>query len=334
MTTIYDIAKEMNVSVSTVSKALNDDSKVNIKTREEVKAKAKAMGYSPNQTARSLTRGHSNLIGVVFSAHDRVSFFQNPFLMSILDIFKTEISKSGHEVVLLSHKSSGGFLSYSEVCQNYGVKAVVVFGDCSAPRIRDLVDKGIRVISFEGAGSKIVTVTSDNKALMRSLTEIVLANGHTHLTYIKGDPGPATDLRTAGFLMAVQHAKNKISSRIVQGKNYDIEAGNLFTDEAIKMGSTAILYPDDISAIGGINHLAKSGISVPGSISVTGFDGTSFGQLLSPSLTTAQQNFSEIGRLLAASVVGALRSERLSRKTVIAESKILKGDSVGPVKTN
>ena len=327
MATIYDIAKKCELSVSTVSKALNNDPHITDKTKAIVWEKARELSYVPNQAARSLSIGHSTLIGIIFTFRNDQSRFQNPFLLNLIELYKTKMAKRNYDVVFLSHKRGNQSTSYLEVCRRLDIHAVLVLGDIDSGKINELISNGIHVIAFEAEGPGIITITSDNEKITHELTCRLLSLGHRKLAFIEGNRGASAIDRREGFESAVASVPGA-KGEILHVLNYDSASALLAAKKCLRNGITAILFPDDITAIVTINGLTNNGVQVPKEISITGFDGTDLGQTLIPQLTTVQQDIETISSRLAEETVESLKSSAVNSAVISVPSRIISGRSI------
>ena len=334
MITIYDIARACNCAPATVCKALNNYYGVSPATKERILAMAESMGYVPDTMARYLITKRSHLVGVLFYVNDYADL-NHLLFMSVLSRFKKSLEKKGCDILLLSKdiKSNGG--SFLKHCKTRRVDGVLVFGDFTSEPVKELLASDIPTVGYDYMGDDIIGVTSDNSEKMDELTSYLIGLGHKNIVFIKGEDNFVTREREKGFLNAAKKAGLYDNCNIVHGHYYSRASAYEQTCKLLSGAApppTAIMYPDDYSAFGGIKAIKEKGLSVPGDISITAYDGIEvFRDIYG--LTTVEQNVSEKGRLLAGKLMEAIESPKEYQKKIYkSESKIIFGESCAKVK--
>ena len=293
--TIYDIAREMELSPSTISKILHHTGKVSEATRKRVLEYVKKTGFVANSNARILKAKHSWTIGIVFS--DIASFgLEHPFFGSVLQAFKNYVEKKGFEIVFIVKKLGQAELTYYEWCQNKSVDGVLLLtGDLNDPDIIELVSSEIPCVSADIIMPGLHSSMSDDK--------MGIELGFQHLLNI----GCRTIGAYCGPLSSRAYAERTIAFRALIEQHHMPFEETWYTningygfqnayDNAHKWISSwkkapeSILAFSDDMAMGLINALKVKGYRVPQDISVIGYDDIVFAGLFNPPLTTIRQN--------------------------------------------
>lgn len=324
MVTIKQIAERCNVSVATVSKALNYAPDIGMKTGQRIRDMAKECGYFPNAAARALRTSHSYSIGVLFVDETR-SGLTHEYFSCVLNSLKEEAERNGFDVTFISRNIGKTKMSYLEHCKYRNCDGVVIASvDFNDPSVNELLKSDIPVVTIDYVFDNCSAVLSDNAQSMRDLVKHIYGKGHRKIALIHGEDTAVTRFRLAGFHKTCEELGLVIPDEYVRKATYhDPRASGLATREllALKNLPTCIMYPDDFSFIGGMNELERHGLTVPKDISVTGYDGIYLSQVLRPKLTTLKQDSQRIGREAARLLVEAIRSP----KTYIPHREVIPG---------
>jgi len=335
MITIYDIAVKAGVSPSTVSKVMNDYKSIPAETKEKVRKAMAELNYIPNAGAKALSKGHSNNVGILAYFGLSITPFAHPLFVDVLDHFQEEMNEKGYDLLFVSSNVAGKDGSFYHNCISRDVAGALLFGDFSAAELQEVIDSSIPKVAFDYMGDKMSGVYSDNYDKMKALTMHLLENGHTKITFIHGDRSDVTSYRIKGFRDAFAEKGLPFDERFLVGGMYlDAQSIHNLTRNILRRVAppTAIMYPDDLSAIEGMKVIKEFGLSIPEDISVTGFDGIYVSQLVSPHLTTVKQDASKIGKALASELIRQMDEKDASRNLIEIRGSLVLGESTGPVK--
>ena len=301
--TIYDFAKELQLSAATVSKALNGYPDVGPKTRARVLAKAAELGFEPNIAARSITTKKSQLIGVLFSnIHEGLL---HPHFAEILEHFRNAVEAGNYEMVFIADQP-GKQRSLWQACQYRAVEGVLVVSyDASSEEFATLMNSPLPVVlvSYEWPGCS--SVLSDNGAGMRVLVDYLYDCGHRDFAYISAPLEHVSGAgweRFAGVRDALAEKGLRLTERnTIVAASLGAKSGYNAATEMLsrEMQATAVITAYDRLAVGAIDCFERSGLHVPEDISVTGFDDLPSDLDMLKSLTTMRQQRDKIGKLAA-----------------------------------
>ncbi|MCR5596465.1 MAG: LacI family transcriptional regulator [Lachnospiraceae bacterium] len=335
MVSIKDISEACGVSVATVSKALNDQRDVGAATKARIKEMARQMGYVPNAASRSLKTKHSYNIGVLYK-EDSDSGLAHSFYAKVLDSIKKTAEEHGYDITFVnnSNNSGGRGLSYLEHCRYRNFDGVaVVCVDFDDPQIQEVIKSDIPSVVLDYAGAECDAVLSDNYNGVRELVRYAYEQGHRRIAFIHGVHSYVTDERIRGFKDECKELGINIpDTYLLESPYLDTMSAHLKTDMLLRMDEppTCILYPDDFSAIGGLNSLYKKGNTVPDDISIMGFDGIELSRYISPSLTTYVQDTDRLGSEMAIRLLKNIQTVSNAENTAITVSGyVFHGESVG-----
>lgn len=336
MVSMKDISKICNVSVATVSKALNNHSDIAESTKEYIRQTAKEMGYFPNSSARALKTNRTYNIGVLF-VDEAQSGLTHDYFSHVLDSFKVTAESKGYDITFINCNVTHKKMSYYEHSKYRGVDGVVIacvnFYD---PDVMELIHSDLPVVTIDHVFDNRIAIVSDNIKGMKELITFIYEQGHRKIAYIHGADSSVTQNRLGSFYKTLHEFGIQIPDEYVKSGIYrDPHTSAKLTYELLdlKVRPTCILYPDDYSCLGGINAIKERGLSIPEDISVAGYDGIHIAQVLEPKLTTLKQDTRALGKRAAEKLINLIENPKISLiEKVVIEGKVLSGNSVGKIK--
>ena len=313
MASLKDIARAVGVSTATVSKALNDLPDISDETKRLVREKAKELGYFPNLAARALKTHRSYNLGVL-CVDDKNSALIHPFFSRVLESLKSEAELMGYDITFINRHLGNSKMSYLEHCRYRGVDGVVVACvDFDRPEVIELINSGLPVVTIDHVFSNAAAVVSDNGDGIRLLLNYVISMGHRRIAYVHGKNSAVTRERLVSFYRTMEVHGILVDETYLREAEYtDPVQAEEKTLELLKLKNppTCILYTDDYACIGGIGAIEEAGLSIPGNISVAGYDGIPMSSIVKPRLTTVVQDTDKIGCAAARKVVALIEKPK------------------------
>ena len=332
MVTLKDIARECNVSFSTVSKALKGSPEISAETIKLVQTKANQMGYHPNLAARTLRTNRTYNIGVIFE--DKTgSGLQHQYFAKILSGLQNVAQNKGYEITLTSRTDDKNFDYYNHMKGRNFDGVAILSADFHKKGIQSLVQSEIPTVTLDYFyDNNHTSIMSDNEKGMTELVEYIISKGHKKIAMIHGEDTLVTRERKKVFEKVCTNHNIQIPSEYYAEALYhdmmtSAEATNILL--SLENAPTCIIYPDDYSALGGIRELNARKLTVGKDISIAGYDGIMLTSLMLPPLTTYEQNGEKIGQTMAQSLIEniELGSDYKSTKIMVT-GRLLKGGSV------
>lgn len=333
MVRLIDVAKRCGVSVATVSKALSDKKDIGEETKEQIRRVCDEMGYLPNSSARALRLNRTYNLGVLLMMEDR-SGLTHAYFSPLIEAFRAYADQCGYDTTFIS-KGRDASMSYLERARYRGVDGVlVVCADYTIPEVEELLDSGIPVMTVDDYyPDPYSSVISDNEQGMRDLVDFICDRGHNRIAYIYGHNTEVTRNRIDAFYKTLQ-------KRGIIAPDYYVRSGafrnpQLSYDVTMELldlyvRPTCIIYPDDFSAMGGLNAIKERGFRIPEDISIAGYDGAYISQILEPKLTTIRQDAPKIGRIAAEKLIGRIENPKgFETEKILVRGELLEGSSVG-----
>lgn len=340
---INDVAQEAGVSAATVSYVLNN-SPVNLRpeTREKVLMAVKTLKYVPNQAAKTLGssrvkgNGASKLIGVVIPQTEpgKYFMFSNPFYGDFLSMVEYEARKASFHILISGVNAEE---SYVSIAKNRSLDGVIIVGMYPSDDIAEYRKAKIPVVLVDcycNEDHVFHSVRTDDRQGGYLATNHLIQNGHRRIAFISGqvkDSG-VTQMRYLGYQDALREAGIPLDKSLLFDGTVDFQYGR---EAAIRISGanagqkdpiTAVFATSDIAAVGAIKGFEQSGLSVPGDVSIVGFDDVYYAEL--SNLTTIRQNINEKGREAARILIAAAEDAKLSKRERIIPLELVERASV------
>lgn len=328
MISMKDVAKSCGVSVATVSKALNNHSDISEGTRKRIKQVADELGYHPNSVARALKTNRSYNIGVLLNdglAHE--------YFAEVLESFRAEAEIGGYDITFISNHSKKMSLLENCIYRRFDGVLLACCEDFSNPEIIELVNGRLPLVTIDYIFNGRTSVNSNNVRGMSELVKYVYQRGHRKIAYVHGNSeSQVTKERLVSFYKTMEDLGIDVPSEYVKASKYlDPDMAEKLTYELLNLDNapTCIIYPDDLSVVGASNAAKQMRLKIPKDLSVAGYDGTRFSQMLNPKVTTIGQNTKEIGKTAADELISAIENPKLTLvKRIVVDGKLIEGETV------
>lgn len=311
MVTLKQIALECGVSVASVSKALNQAPDISAPTAERIRQKASELGYYPNAAARALKTNRSYNIGVVFDDETGVGL-THEYFNEVLNALKEQVNIHGYDITFISKNIGNQEMGYLEHCRYRNCDGVVVVcADFNDSSIEELGRGDLPFVSIDYVFEGKSAVLSDNRQGMYELVSHLYDKGHRKIAFIYGDDTMVTRSRMDGFRdFCKEHSMEIPDEYLISSAYHNPKQSALGTRQLMSLEDrpTCIIFPDDVSILGGITEIEKLGLKIPEDVSVAGYDGISFSRLMRPIVTTYKQDSVSLGRRAAELLIEAIEN--------------------------
>lgn len=325
--TIYDLAKEMGISASYVSRALNDHPTINLKVRESVKKKAQELNYKHNSHAANLRQGSSKTIGVIVP-HINQFFFSE----AIAGIEEVCFENNFNLIICQSHES------FAQECkaidtlihQNVDCILISVSAETRTPNhLQNIRKHHIELVQFDRCLEEVNSfkVWNDNKEISYTASSLLIEQGYRRIAFL-GGPGHLSTFkrREEGFIEAIKAHGLSISDQFVVEGILSREWAKGAARELLSLNDPpdAFLTVSDHMALGVIQVAESMDIKVPDQLGVFGFANEVFSSIIKPALSSVDQKSKEVGKWAAKMYF----EHRLNKASVNQEVKeeIIKGE--------
>ena len=323
--TVKEIAAAANVSVATVSRALQRPEIVNENTRQRIHDVVKRLGYTPNALARNLRTARTRLIVALLPD------IANPFFSEVIRGIEQVAHENGYSVLL--GETQGSLVreqAYADMVAARQADGIITM----SPRVPAIPIQGrlpvVNACEYVKDG-QVSSVYIDNVAAAGVAVDYLVMLGHREIAFVAGPPSsPISVDREQGFRAALQRAKLPAQSAPVAAGDFSIESGERAVELLISQGKpfTAVFCSNDEMAIGAMRALISHGLRVPEDVSVVGFDDIRFARYTSPPLTTVAQPKNALGREAMSMMLELLNDPEVPpRKRVLSADLVVRGST-------
>lgn len=322
--TLHDIAKEAGVSFNTVSRALNDKPDINEKTRQHVLAAAERLDYRPNRLAKGLRQRRTATIGVV------VADLANPFFAEVVAGIERVAAAGGYSIILANAEEDGER-------EQAAVRTLVerqVDGVLIAPTQHQhgaldyLSARGVPycLLARYFEGRRECAVTNDDQAGAFMAVAHLLARGHRRILFVNGPRRiSSARLRLAGYRQAHAEAGVPVDEDLIREADASLEGGFAAVASALwdKIGFTAVFCFSDFLSFGALKALREAGLSVPGEVSVMGYDDIELAAAFNPALSTVRIAKIRLGQIAGEKLIAMIEGSEAEKLTLAGDITVL-----------
>ncbi len=330
--TIVDIARELGISPSTVSRALIDHPDVRNETKERVRHLATKLRYFPNPIAQSLKSNQTRTLGVI------VPEIKHDFFSSAISGIEEVAYESGYTIILCqSNESAEREVVHTNLLMHHRVAGLLVSisqNTVSGEHFRDLLKRKIPLVFFDRACEDVAAskvVIDDYKSAFDAVTYLI-RKGYRKIAHLAGPK--ELDIcrkRRDGYLHALRQANICVRDELVR-------YGGMHEDDGYaSMGAmiNETLVPDAIFAvndpvvIGAYQKIKEAGLKIPGDVALIGFSNNKITSLVDPPITTVNQPSFEMGKVATQVLIEAISSHRSDDqpRTIVLDTELIIRDS-------
>lgn len=333
--TIKDVAKMAEVSISTVSRVINDSKPVSPEARRRVLKAIEELGYKPNEIARSLVTKKSNLIGVI------VDDIGNSYVAHIVRGIE-EVGRMYNYDILLS--SSYGIeateLKFIQVLMQKQVEGIIIVSEIANEQITEKIRNSKIPFVYLNRFYNVLetpTVSIDNELESYTMTEHLKELGHKNIMYVtmkKDIEHTIEKYKIKGFKDAMDNSGG--IGLVYNADGYKIEDGYKHGEEILNLikenNITAIFCMNDEMAIGVTNYLYDQGLRVPDDISVAGYGDIAMASVYRPKITTIKEPYYDLGAVAIRRLLKQLKGEIIDEQTLKLPARLIVRESTKPIK--
>lgn len=331
--TLKELAKELDISISSVSKALNDSHEISDETKAKVKAIAQLRNYQPNIQAKFLKLGKTNNIGVI------ISTIVNPFQAQVIEALHKESVKYGFNLILMQSLDSEEIEEKAiRTLLQHGVDGILIspaFANSNIDLLTSLNKSNCPVVIFDRITSNLETfkIGIDNfKSVYNAVIELLKIN-RPRIALLCGKNIGISQERIAGYVKALEDHNIEVDESLIVQCRHDYCSEEIDKDLHLKIKEllesktppNAILGTTDTLTTRVLGILSNMNIKVPEDIAVIGFSNSDIANSLNPSLSTILQPTQEIAKLSFEKIIELLSSKnrhRLELKSYLLETSI------------
>lgn len=331
--TLKELAKELNMSVSTVSKALNDSYEISESTKQRVKEVALKHNYRPNTLAKYLKLGRSNNIGVIISS------IGSPFQAQIVEALHSSAVSNDFNLIMMQSQDSEEIEKKAiNTLINHGVEGILIspaFENSNLQLLTQLHKSTCPIVIFDRLNYNLDTykVGVNGQKSVYQATEELIRIGRKNIAVLCGKNIGVTRERLRGYMKALQDHQIEMINEYVIYCNYNNSLQGIDADLENKLRRllasdnppNAILGTTDTLTTRVLGILSDMNVRVPEQVAVIGFANTDIANSLNPSLSTIRQPTYEMGRTAISKLIKLINTkyrEQVDFEEILLESRI------------
>jgi len=329
--TIRDVAAAAELSVTAVSRHFNNRIVLPAETVARIEAAANDLGYRPNVTARRLSLGSSESLGLVLSD------IAYPFFSAIASAAEAECSRLGYSLVIFNSRNlADNEIAHLRRIENAQVDGILFMTNHpAAPEIADTINRVRSVVLLDEnvPNANAPRLYARNRKGGRLATDHLIAAGHRRIAYVGGHERLiSSSERLAGYCEAMEAAGIAIDPELILFPGYEAENGEaaFAVLDAMRQPPTAIFVGADVVALGIIRGARAAGLSVPRDLSLVGFDDIPNADVIAPPLSTVRQSAETFGVRGVQLLVGLLKGDLGEEAIEYVDVELVERSSVAP----
>ena len=315
--TIYDVAREADVSMATVSRVVNGNPNVKPATRKKVLEVIERLDYRPNAVARGLASKKTTTVGVI------IPDVSNMFFASLARGIDDIATMYKYNIILAN--SDGDNLKEVHVLNNLLAKQVdgiIFMGHYITDEIRGEFSRSKTPVVLAGSidpDNQVGSVNIDYQAATKEAVQILVKNGHKDIAFVSGaliDPinGHA---RLGGYKQALEEAGIAYNEGLIFEAPYSFRDGLRLVERLRNSGATAAFISDDELAVGILDGLLDAGVKVPEEFEIITSNNSLLTDVVRPKLTTITQPLYDMGAVAMRLLTKLMNKEEVEQKTII-----------------
>ncbi|MBA4383496.1 MAG: LacI family transcriptional regulator [Anaerolinea sp.] len=298
MPTIREVANLAGVAPITASRVINDSGYASEDVRQRVKQAAEQLNYVPNILARSLKSKRTHTLALV------ITDITNPFWTTVARGVEDAASEKDYNVIFCNtDESAQKQKAYLQTLIQKQVDGVLLVPASSEENpIEFLRQQNVQVVLLDRSlpNTEVDVIRCDSKGGAYQLVKLLIKLGHRNIAILRGPHGVSSaEDRMAGYQLALQETGLELRNQLVFSGEFSVDSGYQMTKKLLSMTPrpTAMFASNNFIAIGALKALRDAQVSVPGEMSVVGFDDLPLAIVVDPFLTVADQPAYEMGRL-------------------------------------
>ena len=324
---IYDIAREAGVSITTVSRVLNNKANVSEKTRRKIQEVLERHSYQPSAIARGLVSGTMKTVAILMVDVRTPHYAMTAFTM------EQKLSKLGYMVLLCNTgENREDWKRYLRELYERKADGIILVGSIykqlEEDDALDLV-RGIPIVMSNGKIDRenVYSVMVDEGRGIELATEHLYRRGHRKIAYVKDKQTESAERKKNGYLRKMAELGFPEEDRTVCEIEYTAEAGARIALSLHDKGYDAVVFGEDLTAVGAVNGLLDAGIAVPGEMAVTGCNNSEDATLCRPGLTSINNKAEVLSELSVQLLVDILAEKTEIAELVVIPELVVRGTS-------
>ena len=322
--TIYDVARDAGVGISTVSRVLNESPNVNPETRARVLKSIEKMNYYPNANARGLTSSKTSTVGLM------VPFAFRYFFMDILIGVGEELKSHGYDLLLYDCETQEDKTMYlKKILGERKINGLLMVSlPITEEEFKELQIAKIPLVLLDGEHEHANSIYIDNVMGAYKAVKHLISLGHKRIALINGTVdeqfySPTAKKRLKGYKQALRDHDIEYDKELVTVGDWHKFGGYEAAEHLLSLHNppTAFFCASDIMALGAMEKIRKRGMTIPDDIAVMGYDDLEFAQYTG--LSTMRQPLDILGEMGAKILLGAISENRYRKQNIRMEPELI-----------
>ena len=327
---IKDIARVLNISTSTVSRALRDTHDVNPYTKKQVLEVASQLGYKANVHAAALASGRTKNIVVL------IPFITNYYFSTVISGIQETAYNNGYNIVLMLTNDSSDrekYLMENLAVSNWDGLLISISADTSNKEyFEHLINKGIPIVFFDRVFQDLETskVLQDDYSGAFRATDHLISKGYRRIAHFAGNEHLSiTQNRVNGYKAALKKHRISLNPEWIFYSGFSQQSGEDDMEKVLKLEDrpNAIFAVNDRRAVGAIIAIKRNGLTVGKDIGVIGFTNDPISTIIEPSLSTIEEPAFEIGKQSCDLLIKHIKNSNFPPKEIVLSGNLIERDS-------
>ncbi|KAJ53428.1 LacI family transcriptional regulator [Clostridium tetanomorphum] len=331
--TIEDVAKEAGVSITTVSRVINNNYPVKKETRKKVEEAIEKLKFNPNVLARGLINQKTDTVGII------VPSTTNLFFPTVVKGIDNVLKKQGYNIYLCdTDNSEKEEVRYVKSLLGRVVDGIIII-DPQTFNMKngffEEISRQVPLVCINGYNKNIncnFVLNNEETGAIEAM-EYLISLGHKKIAFIRGEKSYSYDLKEKVYkdiLKKYGYDQHQEIINIGYGNSYDtVDTTMKYIEDLLNLKTcpTAFFACNDIMALGTLNACKKKGLDVPEYVSIVGFDNIIISRLSQPKITTVDQNMYQLGKYAAEMLLNIINTQSKKVDRIILNTKLIMRDS-------
>jgi len=324
---IYDVAQAAGVSIATVSRVLNNNPNVSEKTRAKVLRVLHQLNYQPSSIARAMVNKKMLTIGIL-----TVDIRSENYNVAAYTIERNLALMGYSAIICNTFGSTEDNISYIRMLLDKGVSGIICIGSVfdktfnETNILSEYSNIPFIVTNYSIEADNVCCVDFDENTGIEKAISHLVQKQHEEIYFVKDVDSFSSNKKAKVFLRQLTaHGLAQDKSRIIETTR-SIEGGKRAVDALLTTGKpfSAILFNDDLTAIGGMKRLIELGYKVPDDVAIVGYNNAVYSQCCTPALTTVSTNFETLGSLCVTLIMGLIEGSNTSNSISIKPELVVR----------
>ena len=337
--TIDDVAELAGVSMKTVSRVVNREPNVRASTQEKVEAAIRTLSYRPNQSARNLASQHAHLIALIYDDPSAYEIPSSGYVIRMQQGTLRACRRADYQLLIhpCNYRNKDLDTEISALIEQARPAGIVLAAPLSnmAKIVRSIEATGTPFVRLSPGSKrgKQLAISTNDREVSAEMTRYLASLGHQRIAFITGhQKHKAVASRFLGYQDGLEQSGLKYTEKLVAKGDNSFDSGVESARKLLerKNPPTAILAANDDMAVAAIRVADSLGISIPGQLSIAGFDDIPLARQVFPSLTTIRQPLSQMAERATESLIEGKNNGSSAAKVEIVPATLMIRESTGP----